>query len=201
MEAVKEIKLDNNRVFRVFNDYNPIDPREWDNLGTMACFHRRYSLGDKDVPFSSDEFGSWGEMEEYIWKSLDAAVVIPLFMYDHGGITIQAYPFDCRWDSGQIGFIYVTKDKLRKEYGVKKVGKKILSKAEEILRNEILTYDQYVTGDVYSFEIVKVESCDFGCPHERHEDSCSGFFGEDIKQNGILDHVSKEDAAVILGQL
>ena len=196
-----EIKLNNNRVFRVYNDENPIDPREWDNLGTMACFHNRYRLGDSNLPFSSSDFDSWSEMEDYLWKSLDAAIVIPLFMYDHSGITIQAYPFDCRWDSGQIGFIYVTKDKLRQEYGVKKLGKKILTKAEERLRNEIVTYDQYVTGDVYGFEIVKVETCDFGCPHEITEDCCGGFFGDNIKENGILDHVAPEDAKIILGQV
>ena len=23
------------------------DPRSWDNIGTMVCFHSRYNLGDK----------------------------------------------------------------------------------------------------------------------------------------------------------
>ena len=31
----------------IFDDLNPCSPREFDNLGTMVCFHRRYDLGDQ----------------------------------------------------------------------------------------------------------------------------------------------------------
>ncbi len=35
---------------------NAQNPRtEWDNLGTMVCFHRSYSLGDK-TDLKSDDF-------------------------------------------------------------------------------------------------------------------------------------------------
>ncbi len=198
---IDEIKLPGNRIFRVEHDDNPENPREWSNLGTMACFHKRYCLGDRDIPFSSDQFDSWTEMEDYIRKDLDAAVVLPLYLYDHSGITMNTTGFSCRWDSGQVGFIYVTKDKLREEYGVKSIRRELKEKVEKILVNEVETYDQYLTGDVYGFEIVKIVKCDHGHEHEEKEDSCWGFFGDDIKENGILDHVSKEDAKVILGEL
>jgi len=54
------------------------NPRvDWDNLGTMACFHKRYSLGDEDLEFSHGQFNSWDEMEEYLRKELQAVVVLP----------------------------------------------------------------------------------------------------------------------------
>jgi hypothetical protein len=196
-----EVVLPNNRIFRMFQDDYPESPRDWDNLGTMACFHRRYTLGDKDIPFSSDDFNGWDEMEEYILKSLDAAVVLPLYLYDHSGITMNTTGFNCRWDSGQIGFIYITKDKIMKEYGVKRIRRQLKEKVEKMLVNEVEVYDQYLTGDVYGFNIVKVTKCDEGHEHETTEDSCSGFYGDDIKINGILDHISEEDANVILGEL
>lgn len=197
---MKEIALADNRIFRMFQDEHPESPREWDNLGTMVCFHRRYSLGDKDIPFSSDDFAGWNEMEEYILKSLDAAVVLPLYLYDHSGITMNTTGFSCRWDSGQVGFIYITKDKIMKEYSVKRISQVLKEKVKKMLINEVTAYDQYLTGDVYGFEILKITKCNEGHSHESHEDSCSGFYGNDINKNGILDHISKEDANIILGQ-
>lgn len=198
---MEEVILPNDRVFRLIQDDNPMDPREWDNLGIMACFHKRYSLGDQNIPFSSSEFNSWSEMETYIWKNLDAAVVLPLYLYDHSGITMNTTGFNCRWDSGQVGFIYVTKDKIMNEYGVKSIRRELKEKVEKMLINEVETYDQYLTGDVYGFEIVKIIKCDQGHEHEETEDSCYGFFGDDIKENGILDHISEKDAKVILGEV
>ena len=201
MEAIKEIQLSENRVFKMYSDEHRDSPREWDNLGTLACFHRRYNLGDSNVPFCSSEFSSWAEMENHIWNDLDAAVVLPIYMYDHGGITISTAPFSCPWDSGQIGFIYVTKEKVREQSRVKRIGRSLLDKVTTALENEVIIYDQYLTGDVYGFEIVSVETCDQNHKHEKLEDSCYGFYGSDIDKNGMLDHISKEDAEIILGQL
>lgn len=33
-------------TIRIEQDDNPESPREWDNVGTMVCFHDRYNLGD-----------------------------------------------------------------------------------------------------------------------------------------------------------
>ena len=42
-------------VLSIIQDVDAEDPRNWDNLGTMICFHRRYSLGDKhDYSCSED---------------------------------------------------------------------------------------------------------------------------------------------------
>ena len=189
MEAVEVIELKDNKKLMIIQDESPESPREWSNMGTMACFHRRYSLGDNNVPFSSSEFGSWAEMENYIWKQLDAAVVLPIYMYDHGGITISTEPFSCPWDSGQIGFIYVTKDQLRKEYSVKRLSQKIIQRAEKILYSEVQTYDQYLTGDVYGYKLIECSTCDKDHVHEEVIDSCWGFYGSDYKTNGMLDHL------------
>ena len=192
MEPVEVIELKDNKKLMIIQDENPESPREWDNLGTMACFHRRYSLGDRNIPFSSGEFSSWSEMESHIWNQLDAAIVIPIYMYDHSGITISTSPFSCPWDSGQIGFMYVTRDKLRKEYNVKRLSEKIIQKAEKVLYSEVETYDQYLTGDVYGFKVMEYSTCDKNHTHGDVIDSCWGFYGSDYKTNGMLDHIDSK---------
>jgi hypothetical protein len=155
-------------------------PRTWDNIGNMVCFHKRYRLGDNH-DYDIDDYDSWDELEKALNREHDIAVALPLYLYDHSGITMNTTGFSCGWDSGQVGFIYVTKEKLRKEFNVKRISKAILQKATDILVGEVSTYDQYLTGDVYWF----------GVYDESGEmvDSCGGFYGRDPKTNGMADHL------------
>lgn len=163
-------KLKNGKTLEILQDENPDSPREWDNMGTMICFHGRYNLGDKHN-YDHKDYSGWEEMETAIIKNESPAVILPLYLYDHSGITISTSPFSCRFDSGQIGFIFVSKEKLRKEYGVKRITKDIIQKAEKCLLGEVNTYDQYLTGDVYGYKVIDEEG--------NEEDSCWGYYGED----------------------
>jgi hypothetical protein len=126
------------------------NPREYDNLGSMVCYHRRYNLGDKQEYLpghykpNSGDFWGWGEMRSYFDKVHDLAVCLPVYMYEHSGIAVSTKPFSCPWDSGRIGFIFVSKDKLRKEYGVKRVTASLVDKATRILEAEVEEYNQYL---------------------------------------------------------
>lgn len=177
------------------------DPREWDNLGRMVCFHRNYSLGDKHNLDSSD-FSSWDEMEKYLIKEYKAEVILPLYLYDHSGITMNTTGFTCRWDSGQVGFTYATREDILNEFGVKRITKDLREKVEGILVSEVEVYDQYITGDVYYYTIEKCEPIvkipkdefDAGNYDNAEEvaewefyDSCHGFFGRSI-DNGIFEN-------------
>lgn len=168
---------------KLVHDSSPDSPRNWDNLGTMICFHRRYDLGDKHS-YSSDDYSSWEEMKQAIIKEENPAVILPLYMYDHSGITISTSPFSCRWDSGQIGFILVSKKKALEEFGGKIVTAKLKQKLQRILEGEVETYTQYVEGDVYGFQIVDED--------DNHIDSCYGFYGSDHKESGMLDYIDHE---------
>lgn len=195
MEAVKEFKT-KDKVLKIFIDESPENPRTWDNLGTMVCFHRRYDLGDKHN-YSSSDYDSWDEMESAIIKQEDVAVILPLYLYDHSGITMNTTGFSCGWDSGQVGFIFVSRETLRNEYGVKRISNKIIEKATKLLLGEVETYDQYICGDVYGFKVFKVETCDKGCEHEEEIDSCWGFYGDNFIENGLIEHVDKEFAELL----
>lgn len=149
-------------------DEDPYNPREYFAKSTMALFHKRYALGDDDIPFTHEDFNSWEEMKNYIEKHITPAV-LPVYMYDHSGITIKTTPFSCPWDSGQIGFVYMTKEKARSEEVIKKNWtKQAIEKAKEILIDEVHTYDTYLTGEVYGY-IIYDENDD-------EVDSCWGYY-------------------------
>jgi hypothetical protein len=168
----KDVVKDNKKYrIKIIQDENPFSPREDDNLGTMVCFHSRYDLGDKH-DFSREE------AQEFL-KSKEICVSLPLYLYDHSGITMNTTGFSCRWDSGCVGFTYVTKEQVRKEYSVKRITKEVIEKVTKVLEGEVETYDQYLRGDVYGYEIYEVTTCSEGHEHENFVDSCWGFYGEE----------------------
>lgn len=164
-ETVGKYRID------IIQDTDPESPRTWDNLGTMVCFHSGYILGDKH-DYDHRDYSGWEEMENDIIKRENVGVILPLFLYVHSGITMNTTGFSCRWDSGQVGFIFVSKEKIREEYGVKRISKKMLDRIEGYLVGEVETYDQYLRGDVYGYRITDTET-------DEELDSCWGFYGSD----------------------
>ena len=177
---------------KIHTDDDPNDPREWDNLGHMVCFHRRYDLGDCDHDLNSSMFNGWDDLEEYLRKEEGAHVIRPLYLYDHSGLRIKIGDFHgllpqghAEFDSGQVGFIYVTKKQIRNEFNVKRISKKATDKANKLLESEVSTYDDYLCGNIYGYEIEDKAGEEL--------DSCWGFFGDYEKHmipecKGIIDH-------------
>ena len=161
-------------------------PREWDNLGTMITRHSRYSLGD------NYEHRYMVDIEEEL-KELDLLVKMPLYLYDHSGISMscgRSYPYNCRWDSMHLGFIYVEKEKVRKEFNVKRISKKLKERVMELLEGEVDTYSSYISGDVYSYSLIDILTGE-------DLDSCCGFYGNNPKENGMLDHINLNNYEIV----
>lgn len=153
-------------AIKLYLDEDPEDPRNWDTFGKMICWHNRYNLGDKHS-YSDPE-----DLLRYVTK--DNAVILPLFLYDHSGITmstVRSYPYNCLWDSMQVGYIYATFEDIKKEFGAKRISKKIKEKALDVLLAEVKVYDQYIMRDVYGYVIEDSKGEEI--------DSCWGFYGND----------------------
>ena len=158
-------------------------PREWDNLGTMVCFHRRYNLGDKH------DFDSVNALEDYVKR--DDVISLPLYLCDHSSITMSTCPFSSSWDSGQVGHIFVDKETVRKKYNWKNVTRGRQQRVEEYLESKVNTYDMYLTGEVFRYTI--------GSQQADILDSRGGYYGEDealAAAKDSVDYIVKEKGEV-----
>ena len=186
--------------FKVYlaRDEDPQNPRDDDNVGTMVCWHRNYILGD-DQP--KERYPEWLRdlaadkvnandadliPDEHIERIIDKHfIMLPLYLYDHSGITMSTSEFSCPWDSGQVGVIYVAKDKAREEWPEADENDSY-KRAIKCLVSEVETYDQYLTGDVYGYMLEGPDG---------EEDSCWGYFGYEYAQeeaSSVLEwHVNK----------
>lgn len=187
-KAVKTWKLKDGRTLELFQEQNSESPREWDNLGIMVCFHKQYMLGDK-TDLKSGDFKGWDALEEHLTKEKKAVAILPLYLLDHSGITMKTSSFNDPWDSGQVGFIYTTKEQCKK-MGLRFQSKK---KLRMELEGEVETYNQYLQGDIYGFVLSKYVTCG-SCKHTEKvtEDSCWGFYGQNIGSNGVMEHLPKD---------
>lgn len=238
-------------------DDNPENPRDGDQLTTMACWHRRYKLGD-DVVGKMDPEDFWQSLvretvptedilkaamdgsltgirvgknqenpelldiyetysletvlgktspaEELCYEAVSSGVAVesllddltishcqtllrpymewlPLYLYDHSGITMSTGSFNDPWDSGQVGFIYTSKEVVLRELcDVNEENWR--ETAVKLMKADVEAYDQYLTDDVYGF--ITYEDVD---GEWEEVESVWGFFGSDILENGMLESI------------
>jgi hypothetical protein len=178
------IKLKNGNTLEIYQDMSGESPREWDNLGKMICFHKRYNLGDKhDIDHS--DYSSWQELIDENFSEDD--VVINLYLLDHSCLRMSTSPFLCPWDSGQVGIYVVTRREIIDNYGT--YSPATISQAKRCIEAEVETYDQYLNGEVYGYVLKDSKGEEI--------DSCFGFYGYDPTTNGIFYNLDlgEEDVA------
>lgn len=165
-------------TIKIMYDTNAESPREWDNLGTIYSNCRDYNPDGHDI----DELLNDKELSvDHVW--------VKVYAYMHGGITIRCTPFNCVWDSGVFGFIVTSKEKAMKYCGFDKWGEEEEKKVESILVGEIETLNDYYTGSVYGFSILK---------EDEMIDSCYGYYGDgalkelEAECKGIIDNIARE---------
>lgn len=193
------------------------NPREWDNLGTFVSFDSNSSGADEVYNHGPEQYLT-GMIEEFKYgfeqrmldkdefPTLDTLleiaekyyVILPVFKYEHSGVEYNTTGFSCRWDSGQIGFIYVSKEDFRKAYGWKRITKDRIAMVNAILSSEIKIFSQWANGNVYGFQLY------YHDVEEHHtsvdeQDSCWGFYHnwapnslETLRECGIADHLPDE---------
>lgn len=179
----------NGYTIEIHYDTDPISPRQDSNIGKMICSHSRYNLGDKH-DYRHDDYGSWEELEKQLVKDFKNDLILPLYLYDHSGITMNTTGFNCRWHSGQVGFIIVDRKGLEECCGIKRIKKSDREKILKWLEGEVRVYDQYLTGDVYGYVITDEDGDEL--------DSCWGYYGEEYaieEARGIIDYYNKEKVA------
>jgi len=159
----------------IYYDRHAEDPREWDNLGTMACWHRSYNLGDGRLrdTIGRDDFSDVRTIVRYLQFTQRAEVIL-LGLIDHSGISMYvgggAHACDPGgWDSGTVGIIYATRETIISEYGDDSPTSREM--ARKCMIGEVETYDQFLIGDVYGYIVSDKDGTEV--------DSLWGLFGFD----------------------
>ena len=191
MDYIKKATV-GDKIVKIVQDSHNESPREWCNLATMVFTGNHKHFGDEHRVDFSEGFNSRQDFinrgEELVRKQIkDVAVCIPVHMYSHSGTSISTnsgYPYNDRWDSGTIGFVVVTKEAIRENFGAKRVTQKLIDRATQIAEGEVETLDKYLRGDIYGFDIEDSEG--------NQIDSCYGFYGDDLETNGMKDYLDVE---------
>jgi hypothetical protein len=194
-------------TLKILRDQDPQHPRkDFSNLGVMACWHKRASHGDVQPKQSGPEW-----LEE---NAPEGSVVLPIHAYEHSGMVLSTsnahYPFNCRFDSGQLGVLVATPEAIKECFMVDTITEEIREKAEKALKVEIEVYNLYLSGAVWGFVFKKTlchhprheTPCDPDCEVCQHEcgpanykteeDSCWGFYGDSLEDTGLADQVPDE---------
>lgn len=171
---------------KIIQHPNPESPRTWDcNIGKIYLnpnANRSLNFGDEVTvnqnPASPD------------WKGY---IALPLYIYDHGIAQLSVdplrpYPFNCQWDSAQIGIYAVSYEKLQEVYEDWENTEEWRKRVKDFLAEEIKELNQWLRGDVWGYEIEHMGD-PFHEDDENYEDSCWGFFGADPRTNGMFEHV------------
>lgn len=161
---------DSNKKMEIYREQHPIDPREHDNLTTMECSHKKYTLGDKQ--FDSDKHSGWAEVKSKIKEQHNVVAIKPLYLLDHSGLRISTSKMNNPWDSGQVGYAYITESNLD-FMGIKEEDR-TQENYRKWIKGEVEQYDDYLRGNVWRYKFYNSEG--------HQADSCGGFYGDSTEQ-------------------
>ena len=108
------------------------------------------------------------ELAQLKEEALSNYILIPLYLYDHSGITMRTASFSCGWDSGQVGWIYVTVAQAHENWPKLDL-LDLKGRAARYLEGEVNEYDMYLTGDCWGYAVVDEAGDEL--------DTCWGFYG------------------------
>lgn len=147
----------------IIPDENCESPNEWGDDGVfLVGYHRRFWVERKDI-ISKDiaidilrgekNWGTEQVTKKYWCFGLEA--------YIHSGVVLALSNCgdfcDRQWDVSQLGLVLVSKKESR-----------LSKRAREYAEGLIETWNQYLSGDVYGYNI------------EQLNESCWGYYGEDV---------------------
>ena len=165
------------------------NPRECDNLGTILIapskshwIANRDSAVDTSIPFGNSPYEHWENLrrEQLNLKKSDIAIAYPITKYEHGSISLSL-GYKQGWDYGVVGFVYVTKETLREEYGVDRITKSIIERAKNCLQSELDMLTAWLNGDCYGWQIKEYALTDDGLDWKEVDvlDACWGYFDKE----------------------
>jgi len=166
-----------NKTVKLYRQQHPLDPLELPSPVILELSHGRYDLGNRDA--NTDDHDGWAGVEEEIRDDHDVIAIKKVYLLDHGGLRISTTPFRSKWDSGKVGFAYVTEESLP-DYSDSEHDRPDQDKIRNWIDDRVKQYDQYLRGEVYRYEIEK---------DGEEIDRCGGFYGDPMENEVLWEHV------------
>jgi hypothetical protein len=193
VEIIKSFQFED-KVVEIVIDPDPDNPRDWCNEGVLWAWSGRYRIGDGDVErqgityykddFARHKFKNYNAVATEIYKQTKAIIVLPVYLYVHSGMCLSTSPFSCPFDSGQVGVIWMPRGWLE-QVGYKRLTKRVIKQAEDILDSEIKALDAYLQGAVYGWRVYT---------NGELVDYCSGYYGGPDIPNMLKDALGDKAA-------
>ena len=194
MKAIETLKArlpnGNKAKAELIYDQHATNPRECDNLGTILIapnkshwIASRDDVVDTSICLGKNPYEHWENLrrEQLKLKKSEIAIAYPITKYEHGGEISLQLGYKSGWDYGVVGFVYVTKEQVRKCYGVDRITKSIIECAENCLQSELDMLTHWLNGDCYGWQIKEYALTDDGLDWEEVDvlDACWGYFDKE----------------------
>lgn len=161
---------------KIYHDAWGECPREWTE-STLVTAHKNYTFGGVRLTTNAwsieDAFNQHLADKKLTQKDI---VFRKVYLYDHSGLALSTEPFSCRFDSGQLGYIYEKRSDIRAEFGVKRISPKLEQKILNRLSSEINILEHWANGNVYEFSVA--------------DESYGGFYGYNHDESGLIEAVT-----------
>lgn len=231
-------KLKSGNILKVIQDSNSESPDTWGDQDIFLVYnHRDFTIkrngfeprdiydhlkviepNKKDFNDKDDYQLAYNDYAESINLDYNNYYIFLVYAYIHSGVSLSLdnatkYP----WDVSSNGYVLVKKSMIEEGLITPNENHKE-HKAKEYAEGLIKIWNQYLSGDVWGFQILKLvktytiteeellqaygqklliklnELKQISTENIEYEeiDSCYGFYGSDIKINGILDHINDE---------
>lgn len=160
------------------------DPLDWGHFEFFST-HKKYYTKNKNKTIADKEGNLWGignfdsleEIEAFLSKN--DYLYRFVYIYEHSGFCLWTSEkrqnpngMDMFFDSGCFGFLYVSKEKVRRNYGVKRITKKIQEQVYEHIDSFVSNeWEMYFNGEIYEYEVINNQG--------ECEDSLCSLFGEE----------------------
>lgn len=186
-----EYSLKSGNTLRIFEDENAQSPDTWDNKDMFLVIETR-QFEVKRKGFDIDAINDHS----------DHYFIFPINAYIHSGIKLYFSENETRYR----GYILIDKNDMdfdaNRAFKAEWKDKSDNELAQIFAEGLLETWNQYLSNEVYGFEIIQKKTFkkiyEDGTTSNDSEieeitiDSCSGFYGDNIHTNGILDHINDE---------
>lgn len=142
--------------FRICRDDSPVNPFQEGEGIIILGSHKRYNIGrhrgaleelEKNYKFSWNSMIKrnigWDGVRLELLEVFKGALILPVFALDHGDVNFSCVKFNDRFDSGQVGFVIMTKETRSDN----------LENDVQVLHSHVKIYSDYFNGEVYGWEL------------------------------------------------